>query len=761
METQYISLNMTPTGVNPCFHISQYDIGRSLGFMIYNGAEVVDLDSYTCTIEATRSDGVAITVSVTTDDNIGTFETTATMTNKADKYKAQFVIVDGDSNRIASLPFDMDVCKAAMDENSESIEEDASLYQQYTETVQGAIAEANADIQAEENARIAAVSNEATTRANADTTLQNNITAEATARQTADNTLQDNINSEASTRASADSNLQSQINQIIAPSGEAPSAAEVQNARIGADGATYDTLGDAIRGQVSDLKSAIKMNAIGDNVNSFEIKPHFSSNAGSSTQGIATIFTTGIPLTLTAPQGYVIATAQYDAENNLLFSDGWIASSTVRPAVYKVDIRIKKSAGGTIYPSDYISINSNFEIAVTKGLAPLLHKMIFTNEEFYPSIVRLSSTRATCTIVNAFTPVKVELSDTNYQFALYENGLNGNEMVSVSTGWVSAFYLSKNAFSGYMVFRKADNGNLTDGDIYALNSALNIERIYELSEAYVATNGSDETGNGTSEAPFATIRKALSQSNNIKLFSGNYTESIVIKNRSNLSISSAQKTADTDTVTITASGTRVLDADNIDGLKLDDIMFSGANSYVAYIQNSRNVLVQNCKFTNSSSQSGLGFYRSDGIVYSCEASGNYNDGFNIHGHGCVDFINCTGKNNGGDGLSHHDKCTGSVIGGYWTGNTKGGISTPTYGAVVNISDAICEGNGYGMQIFGGDEVTENTVHIKVTNVVFKDNTIAGLQLDKYIADLVNCVFTGNTADTDIVSGTVNTYDSGN
>jgi endonuclease/exonuclease/phosphatase family metal-dependent hydrolase len=257
METQYISLNMTPTGVNPCFHISQYDVGRTLGFIVHSGGATVDLDTYTCTIEATRSDGTAITSAVATTDNIGTFEVTPTMSNKADKYRCQLVIVDENSKRIASLPFDMEVTKAAMDENSESIEEDASLYQQYTEAVQGAIAEANAGIQAEENARIAAVSAEATARQTADATLQNNINGEATARQTADNTLQGNINSEAATRASADSNLQSQINQIIAPSGEAPSAAEVQNARIGADGATYDTLGSAIRGQVTDLKSAL------------------------------------------------------------------------------------------------------------------------------------------------------------------------------------------------------------------------------------------------------------------------------------------------------------------------------------------------------------------------------------------------------------------------------------------------------------------------------------------------------------------------
>lgn len=93
----------------------------------------------------------------------------------------------------------------------------------------------------------------------------NAIESERTARQTANNALQGNINSEAATRASADSNLQAQINQIIAPSGEAPSAAEVQNARIGADGVTYDTLGNAIRGQVGDLKSDLGNTAFMDN----------------------------------------------------------------------------------------------------------------------------------------------------------------------------------------------------------------------------------------------------------------------------------------------------------------------------------------------------------------------------------------------------------------------------------------------------------------------------------------------------------------
>ena len=98
---------------------------------------------------------------------------------------------------------------------------------------------------------------EVTNRENADTALQGQITAEVTNRENADTALQGQITAEVTNRETADATLQSQINQIIAPSGEAPSAAEVQNARIGSDGTVYPTLGDAIRTQNSNLKSAL------------------------------------------------------------------------------------------------------------------------------------------------------------------------------------------------------------------------------------------------------------------------------------------------------------------------------------------------------------------------------------------------------------------------------------------------------------------------------------------------------------------------
>lgn len=136
INTQYINLNMIPSGVMPVLYCSQYDIGRPLGMVVYNGSEAVDLDSYTCTIEATRTDGTAITAAVNTNDNIGVFTTSATMTNQADQYPAKLVLFDSNSRRVASLAFVLHVTPKTMDENAESIEEDRSLYQQYTGTVQ-------------------------------------------------------------------------------------------------------------------------------------------------------------------------------------------------------------------------------------------------------------------------------------------------------------------------------------------------------------------------------------------------------------------------------------------------------------------------------------------------------------------------------------------------------------------------------------------------------------------------------------------------
>ena len=62
--------------------------------------------------------------------------------------------------------------------------------------------------------------------------------------------------------------LNERIDNIIA--GPAPSAQEIIDARLGADGEVYPSLGDAIRGQVTDLKSALNEKADSAQLKQFE-----------------------------------------------------------------------------------------------------------------------------------------------------------------------------------------------------------------------------------------------------------------------------------------------------------------------------------------------------------------------------------------------------------------------------------------------------------------------------------------------------------
>lgn len=72
-----------------------------------------------------------------------------------------------------------------------------------------------------------------------------------------ENAQDEAINNEVIARTAADALLDTRIDEIIAPTGDAPSAEEVTDARVGAFGTVYLSLGDAIRGQFSNLQNAL------------------------------------------------------------------------------------------------------------------------------------------------------------------------------------------------------------------------------------------------------------------------------------------------------------------------------------------------------------------------------------------------------------------------------------------------------------------------------------------------------------------------
>ena len=250
-------LNLIPGGVMKVIHVNQVNENIEIQFRIMNGAQPFNVpEGVSCTIRGTKGDnfGYAADVAVTAGSNIVTVTLTEQLTAVAGAGNIFELVFVGasDDMKVSTENFLLDVERAALGEDTVISDSDLAYADQVLDQLQS-VGAVNAQVQ-QNKANIAAEITRATA---AEQTLQQNINAEAAARQAADNTLQSNINAEASSRATTDASLQSQINQLVAPSGSAPSAAEVENARIGSDGTVYPTLGDAIRTQNSDLKNAL------------------------------------------------------------------------------------------------------------------------------------------------------------------------------------------------------------------------------------------------------------------------------------------------------------------------------------------------------------------------------------------------------------------------------------------------------------------------------------------------------------------------
>lgn len=220
-------------------HVNQVNENIEIQFRIMNGAQPFNVpEGVSCTIRGTKGDnfGYAAAVAVTAGSNVVTVTLTEQLTAVAGAGNIFELVFVGasDDMKVSTENFILAVERAALGEDTVISDSDLAYADQVLDQLQS-VGAVNAQVQ----------QNKA------------NIAAEITRATAAEQTLQSNINAEASSRATTDASLQSQINQLVAPSGSAPSAAEVENARIGSDGTVYPTLGDAIRTQNSLLKNAL------------------------------------------------------------------------------------------------------------------------------------------------------------------------------------------------------------------------------------------------------------------------------------------------------------------------------------------------------------------------------------------------------------------------------------------------------------------------------------------------------------------------
>jgi len=155
MFLQNTDLNIVPGGIIPVMHVSQYDVGRELKFVLYDGYDTADITAgTTVTIEGTKPDGHGFQYSGVLDQNAhtATFVTTEQMTVLAGAIECKLTLYLN-SQRIGTALFILDVEKAGI--NDSTIISDTELpliIAQATEQMERAEAAADAAALSETNA---------------------------------------------------------------------------------------------------------------------------------------------------------------------------------------------------------------------------------------------------------------------------------------------------------------------------------------------------------------------------------------------------------------------------------------------------------------------------------------------------------------------------------------------------------------------------------------------------------------------------------
>lgn len=224
--TQTYKLNLIPGQHIVVVNCAAYDNSpRLIRFDMYNGDNPVDISGWSARVEGTRQgtgEGFSTTCSVSGTSRVS-FALTNAMTATSGKHPAVIVFYDG-TTRVASATFILNVSPAALDEGIPATEEDNTIYQQWLTANTGLV---------QENA--------------------NNI-ATLSARMDAFASL---------------------------PEGSTTGDAELIDIRVAANGTTYPTAGDAVRGQVNDINGLIDNATIVENLtDSFKFRGYIALNGG-------------------------------------------------------------------------------------------------------------------------------------------------------------------------------------------------------------------------------------------------------------------------------------------------------------------------------------------------------------------------------------------------------------------------------------------------------------------------------------------------